>query len=538
MTKKRWLIALALMVVLVLSLCLAACKPTDPVEEETDEPQEEEVVGPPAETETLAFELNEDGDAYIITGIGTTDKDVTGIGIPAVHKNPDTNIDLPVEEIGDKAFNYEGNVLSEIYIYGENLKKIGNAAFYRNAAIKSINFPNSLKSIGDSAFFGCNALLVAELPNSLESIGKDAFWGCSKLNTIVIPEKITKIEEGTFAKCTALKHENTNKDGIVEGILVKAKALQSIGDEAFYGCDKLDDITPLMQSTVTSIGKKAFMSCSALNKPVTLPEGITVLEDETFSGCSKLPEIKLNEKLTKIGYRSFFKCSALTEMNIPKTVVTIGKEAFNEASNLSKITLNEGLQTIGERAFAKLSGNGVDDNDNPIFIGLNEIVIPNSVETIDKYAFADCWNLDKVTFGTGLKFIGEGAFRNSNKKDIPTVFNYKGTVEDWNKISIDTLNSSWGSKPGATITINCKDDKVVELEFNNGVLPPLIPTDPVDPDEGGDEGGEGNPDGGDTELEPGEGESELPGGGEGNEGEEGELPTEPGEGTGEGEPQV
>lgn len=51
-------------------------------------------------------------------------------------------------------------------------------------------------------------------------------------------------------------------------------------------------------------------------------------------------------------------------------------------------------------------------------------------------AFSDCSSLTNVTIGTGVKSIGDYAF--SYCSGLTSVY-YKGTAEDWNKISVDVL---------------------------------------------------------------------------------------------------
>lgn len=43
-------------------------------------------------------------------------------------------------------------------------------------------------------------------------------------------------------------------------------------------------------------------------------------------------------------------------------------------------------------------------------INLTSIVVPDSVRIIETYAFESCENLSSVTFGKGLKYIGDEIF--------------------------------------------------------------------------------------------------------------------------------
>ena len=62
-------------------------------------------------------------------------------------------------------------------------------------------------------------------------------------------------------------------------------------------------------------------------------------------------------------------------------------------------------------------------------ISLSEIVIPEDVTVIEKYAFAGCFSLKKITLPSGLKRIEDGAFDNCQKLEfleIPDSVEYIG----------------------------------------------------------------------------------------------------------------
>ena len=68
---------------------------------------------------------------------------------------------------------------------------------------------------------------------------------------------------------------------------------------------------------------------------MTLPDGLTQIEFNTFYDCSALEKVTLPEGITYIGDKAFYNCSALTEMTVlattPPTV-----ENVNAFSNVSR----------------------------------------------------------------------------------------------------------------------------------------------------------------------------------------------------------
>ena len=57
------------------------------------------------------------------------------------------------------------------------------------------------------------------------------------------------------------------------------KPVTSIGDYAFYQCDRLTSVT--IPNSVTKIGKSVFYDCSSLTN-VTIPNSVTRIGPETF----------------------------------------------------------------------------------------------------------------------------------------------------------------------------------------------------------------------------------------------------------------
>jgi hypothetical protein len=52
------------------------------------------------------------------------------------------------------------------------------------------------------------------------------------------------------------------------------------------------------------------------------------IEDNTFSGCTKLSKITLPDSLTDIGNNAFSDCSNLKDVKLPSSVTIIGASLF------------------------------------------------------------------------------------------------------------------------------------------------------------------------------------------------------------------
>lgn len=96
---------------------------------------------------------------------------------------------------------------------------------------------------------------------------------------------------------------------------------------------------------------------------VTIPDKVTVngkkyqvtsIENNAFSGYSKLKSVKIGKNITSIGSKAFYKCKSLTNVTIPAKVKKIGKQAFANCKKLKKITIKTTKLTsksVGKNAF-------------------------------------------------------------------------------------------------------------------------------------------------------------------------------------------
>ncbi|MBR6667015.1 MAG: leucine-rich repeat domain-containing protein [Clostridia bacterium] len=75
---------------------------------------------------------------------------------------------------------------AKIYAIPQDIKIIGDEAFYSCSSLTSITIPDSVTSIGDDAFIFCDSLTTITIPDSVTSIGDDAFYWCDALTSITV----------------------------------------------------------------------------------------------------------------------------------------------------------------------------------------------------------------------------------------------------------------------------------------------------------------------------------------------------------------
>ncbi|MDR0472753.1 MAG: leucine-rich repeat domain-containing protein [Treponema sp.] len=181
-------------------------------------------------------------------------------------------------------------------------------------------------------------------------------------------------------------------------------SVTSIGDEAFSGCSSLASVN--IPNGVTSIGNSAFDGCSSLAS-VSIPNSVTSIEDVAFSGCTSLAAITVaaaNTEFSSVDGVLYNKTqSSLIQypagktgsFTIPNSVTRIENGAFYGCSSLTSITIPDSVTNIGDGAFWDCSS-------------LISVTIPNSVTSIGALAFYHCTSLTSVTIGAKVNIYLRG----------------------------------------------------------------------------------------------------------------------------------
>ena len=256
---------------------------------------------------------------------------------------------------------------------------IGDAAFDACYQLARIELPPSVTTIGKAAFRDCYNLSYIQMSDNVRTIGEQAFVCCQKLEAISLPEGIERIEQRTFLGCFNLRwigipetvkqiedefwkvpwvEEMTGDFITVNSVLIKYRGTAEVLKES--------DFDP----SIDSIGARAFMDSKV--KEVNFPDRINYMGWGTFYECDTLEKVKLPGMITFIPDHCFYECKKLTAIEAGENLQTIKYSAFEGTDSLGFLKVWNGVTTI------EMCG----------LYGIRNIVLPKSIEKIEKLAFS------------------------------------------------------------------------------------------------------------------------------------------------------
>lgn len=336
---------------------------------------------------------------------------------------PDT-----VTEIGDEAFRY--CALTNVFI-PHSVKSIGNGVFKgcdrlvsiiidknnsvydsrKNcnaivskkekkiiAGCKTSQIPQSIREIGDKAFEDCD-LLKIKFPSSLVKIGDDAFKSCAGLSQVFIPENTSQIASGCFSGCKRLSSIKVSKNNKYYDSRDNCNAIiETATNKLVQGC-----YNTWIPDNVTKIGTKAFEGCDCFSSMV-IPNSVTEIEAHAFAQCYNLEEVVLSDSITKIGEDAFSN-TCLTSLIIPKSLTQMDFPYFDNKYLVSiKVDAENRVYDSRDNCNAI-----IETQTNKLILGCKNTIIPDSVEEIDYYAF--CFTkIQEITIPDSVRTINPFAF--------------------------------------------------------------------------------------------------------------------------------
>lgn len=303
------------------------------------------------------------------------------------------------------------SIPEKVYYGGTLLMVVGIEAhaFLSCSKLISISIPKSIKHIEMSAFAGCYFEKNNFVNSSKLSESKNRYWGATIIDedingllikkntiithrkgikTIIIPETVAGINKDAFCDLVVPKEHFINKSSCISSDYWGAR----IADKEVDGLLICDNELLKYQGNATD---------------VKIPNGITLIANKAFKGCTFVHSVVIPNSVTHIGREAFSGCSALSTIEIPTSVIFIDEDAFfntlwyeeqqnniiyinhilykNKGNSNTNITIKEGTESISPGAFRNCTS-------------LRTVNMPSSVGEIGYDAFYGCSGLKHIEF--------------------------------------------------------------------------------------------------------------------------------------------
>ena len=225
------------------------------------------------------------------------------------------------------------------------------------------------EAIEAHSFLLCTSLVSIEISKTVTSI-TSPFYGCSKLSSIIVDP------------------ENPNYVSDEEGFLYS----KNYEDLYRAPCRKSLSI----REGVKTLKHYSFaMARKYSYTDITFPNSLENIEDVPFYGFNTgkflFRETPLLESMKGFGY-----CSIST-LTIPKSCIYLSKEGFDHT-------------TIGEIVFQETSSLEIVESKAFQASNVKSINFPESLLTVEDYAFYQCNTLTDVSFGSQISSLSSTAF--------------------------------------------------------------------------------------------------------------------------------
>jgi hypothetical protein len=287
----------------------------------------------------------------------------------------------------------------------KTIKEI-HGAFFMCTKLKDINIPESVETIYNISFYN-TAIENLILPEGLKTIGNDAFGNCKYLVSVRFPKSLTSIGKTAFKDCISLKNVN------LPGSLIDIKGGY---DGTFTGCTALTSVT--VEEGIKEIANGMFKKCTSLST-ISLPQSVERIGNNAFEGCTSLKQVSFKRlsEIQEIGNQAFSDCKSLIEVGSHTSLKRIGYRAFDNCNSLIEFNLFNGIDSIPDYSFANCSSLKNILGSNIKYIGdfafykcesLNSADF-ESVERIDYHAFSNCESLEYLSC-PNIKYIEKGNF--------------------------------------------------------------------------------------------------------------------------------
>ena len=175
--------------------------------------------------------------------------------------------------------------------------------------------------------------------------------------------------------------------------IVIGNGITRVGSQNFSFCKNL--VSVKFSNTLKSVGDGSFAYCTNLTL-VVLPNSVTSIEGSAFSGCNQLADITIPPSATNVKGWAFNGTPWEKEQIEKNSFLIVNGTLLAIKRDMEKAVIPDGVVCIASQSceYGKMT----------------ELVIPDTVKTIEWNAFIDCTSLKSVIIPASVEEIKQQAF--------------------------------------------------------------------------------------------------------------------------------
>lgn len=268
-----------------------------------------------------------------------------------------------------------------------------------------------------SAIIFCVAIMISMVTSSVSAAGNE--------DVLTLPE-----DDGTGYPVIGISDSYSYDEDVYK--VVVPENIVRLGEQTFYACTNLNQIK--LHDKIQRIGKRAFDKTAYYEDADNWSEGVLYIGDALIKAdpdlISETYQVKAGTRLVADG--AFEGCENLTAIVLPGTVEYIGADAFSGTGLMDNKENWSNNALIIEHVLIS-----VDKEYNGVFsvpesvrtiadcafehAKVTKVTTPNTLKFIGNNAFWDCQELVSISLGRSVETLGRGPFRMCNKLETISV---------------------------------------------------------------------------------------------------------------------
>ncbi|MDE6266505.1 MAG: leucine-rich repeat domain-containing protein, partial [Muribaculaceae bacterium] len=362
---------------------------------------------------------------------------------------------------------------------GYKVVSISQYAF-EGSGINSVILPESVLTIETGAFASCGNLESVAIPNSVSEIGDRAFESCRKLTKLTIGDNVRTFGESIWHSCpeiTEIYYQSLNPVGGYDNMFentVYEKAMLYLAEEVR---EEAQHLTPWCNfkhiyrlpgeeylltyeyegEEARVVGFKPDYEVDVIIPASVTKDGVeyavTSIDNTAFKDSELLMSVVIPETIRNIQAGAFANCPILTKVNYNAIEAICDDNAadnpvFANCPKLNDIEIGESVITLPQYIFKSTN--------------IKSIVIPDNVTILSEGCFAECYQLEDITIGKGVKAMRADAFGLKNPSDNPVTLHF-------NAINLEEYSGKDGDFGYGTECLPLSNRNVDKIIFGNEV---------------------------------------------------------------------